>query len=156
MSRRQAAVGLVVAAVGGAFLHGATLIETDGEPVGPQTFPYVAASLLVFLGLMILVTGLRPAGAAMPAEEGAQDWPQARYFWRIVLPTTVFGLLYVVAWHWLGYLIATLLVAPLGYIVLGARGRIECLVVPLAVTLTLYLVFFMGMKLYDAPGQLFN
>lgn len=141
--------GLAVICSGLFFLYGATLIRTGREIVGPETVPMAASIALIAGGVWLFYAGLRERHETMAAGE--------RYrFWPVVLPIGAIGLIYVTLWPAVGFVCASLLIAPVLFFALGARGYVELLIVPIGVVAVLYLIFFKALKLYEQPGWLFQ
>lgn len=147
-AKENIGAGGAVLCVGLFFLYGALLIPPGREMVGPATVPIAASIALIGGGLWLLFY------AGMTAsQEKAAAWEQYRFF-TVVLPIGLTGLLYITLWPALGFLPASVLIAPVLFFALGARGYFELLIVPMGVLAVLYLIFFKTLKLYEQPGWL--
>jgi hypothetical protein len=74
----------------------------------------------------------------------------------VTLPLAGATLLYILAWRWFGFLLATLLLAPAVFLAFGNRGLRDSCLIPTAVAVAFYVMFFLGMGLFDAPGTLID
>jgi putative tricarboxylic transport membrane protein len=121
--------GFVVLAV--VYFVGASgLPEGRGEP-GPAFFPFILASVLLGLAVVIIIRGLR--------ERQGFDGPVLRPVGLVVLTTV-----YAFAFSSVGFLISTLVYTAGVVLVLGERGRLV-IVIPLLTTAFIYGGFVIGL-----------
>lgn len=145
--RENIGAGVATFSIGVFLLYGATLIPPGREAVGPATVPFAGSIALIAGGIWLFYAGLTGR------HETAAAWEQSRFF-SVVLPIGVIGLIYISIWPALGFLPASILMAPLLFFALGARGYVELVIVPIGVLTVLYLIFFKALKLYEQPGWL--
>lgn len=107
------------------------------EPVGPRAFPWLLASLLVVVGLVMMVRGSRMEQAAsLSAAERAA---------RRILPMPVVialatVLAYGLAFQWLGFPLATVLLVFVIALLFGANVR-QALLTGIGLGIGLFLLF---------------
>jgi putative tricarboxylic transport membrane protein len=122
----------VVLLLGAGYLWEAIFMEevTIGDPLGPKVFPIILGALMVALGFSLLV---RPAGAS-----------QSRPFTRTAVSALILaGLLcaYGFGIEWIGYPLATFLFLLASSRLLGEKSWVAGLVMPLAVSLGVFVLF---------------
>jgi putative tricarboxylic transport membrane protein len=122
----------VVLLLGAGYLWEAIFMEevTIGDPLGPKVFPVILGALMVALGFSLLV---RPAGAS-----------QSRPFTRTAVSALILaGLLcaYGFGIEWIGYPLATFVFLLTSSRLLGEKSWVAGLVIPLAVSLGVFVLF---------------
>ena len=161
MTRMTAAWGDLAISAAVAFLGlfmwwGALQIETDaGLFEGPRLFPcLVATGLLVLAAVLAATAALKTSGETV-GDKGftTTSW---RSFWTVALPLTGMLILYVGLFNGFGYLIATLLVAPGAFWLFGCRGPLQVVVLPTALVVAMYLLFFRVLGMFDPPGTILD
>jgi hypothetical protein len=147
----DAATGASIIALGMFFLWGAELIDVYGDDAIPSDFfPRAISILLILAGAALAAGGVVAARRVTPT---SQDW---RDFGRVTLPLAALTVGYAVLWRQIGYLGASMIVAPLMFLVFGNRGWRDALLVPAVVVIVFFVLFFSLMGLHDAPGRLLN
>jgi len=103
----DAATGASIIAVGMFFLWGAELIDVYGDDAIPSDFfPRAISILLILAGAALAAGGVVAARRVTPT---SQDW---RDFGRVTLPLAALTVGYAVLWRQIGYLGASMIVAP--------------------------------------------
>jgi hypothetical protein len=144
----DAVVGVGVVLIGVFFLWGAGRIDVYGDDAIPSDFfPRVIATLMIVAGVVLAASGLRRRHAELGDLSDLV---------RVTLPLVALTITYILLWRQVGYLLASLAVAPLIFVAFGNRGLRHALLVPAAVVLGFFLVFFTLMGLHDAPGRLLD
>lgn len=114
--------------------------------------PMTASLLLLGLGVVILSLAFTRRSAGPDAETSPPTQSPGLFPFAFVGG----GLLYVFAIDAVGYLPATLVGAPFAFAAFGARGIVRMILAGLAAATVIYLIFFVGLGLYDPPGRLFS
>lgn len=143
--------GIAVIAVGVFFLWGAAQIETfGGDVIESDLIPRAVSILTCFAGVLLVVSSLKA-----PQRSGGQA-AAFRDFALITLPLAALILFYVLLWKWFGFLLATLLAAPVIFWTFGNRGWRTGLALPFAIAVLFYVLFFRIMGIFDAPGTVID
>ena len=142
--------GLAAFMTGLFFLWGAGRIEVyGGETIPPDFVPRASATLMCAAGIALMIKSQLSEGVAQTiGVAGLAD------FVKVTLPLVGATLLYILAWRAFGFLAATLLLASPVFLAFGNRGLRDAALIPLGVALVFYIVFFIGMGLFDAPGSI--
>ncbi|MEQ8708834.1 MAG: tripartite tricarboxylate transporter TctB family protein [Rhodospirillales bacterium] len=122
--------------------------QEAGQSGGPRLVPLIASAALVIIGLTL--TGfaflLAPAGGKQPGAALSAG--------AVLL--AVGGLGYCALIWAFGYLPATLVAAPLGFMIFGCQGRRGAILPGLATAIISYLLFFELLGIYAPPGHLID
>lgn len=138
--------GGIATALGAFGLWGASLIARQPDVLGgPHVVPQAAAICLLAAGIGILLAALVPGKVARTTSATP-----------LVFLIVGVGIAYVRAIDAVGYLPATLAVAPLAFMAFGGRGWTGAILPGLAVATTIYLIFFVLLGVYDPPGRYFD
>jgi putative tricarboxylic transport membrane protein len=122
----------VVLLLGAGYLWEAIFMEevTIGDPLGPKVFPVILGALMVALGFSLLI---RPAGAS-----------QSQPFTRTAVSALILAALlcaYGFGIEWIGYPLATFVFLLTSSRLLGEKSWVAGLVIPLAVSLGVFVLF---------------
>ena len=157
------AVGLMLAAFGGAAVVAALLIGTGwgAGSWGPRAVPLLAGGTMVLAGLADAYRSWGPAiGRSLhrssphgSSSDGASSDAPGRWQVPLLLALAV-G--YVLLIDRTGYLLATALAAPLAFALFGMRSPVRLALVALAVPLALHVVFFRLLNVFPPLGSWFD
>lgn len=135
MAHADTRSGAVLAAVAIAYLVGTIGLVSDPVDAGPGLLPVVLGVLLFIFAVIILARGRRSAATAPPAPVGAHERPRKSWL------AAVLTLLYVLAFHPLGFAASTLAYTfSMTFLFKGDRPKYLLLVPPLS-TVAIYLFF---------------
>lgn len=117
--------------------------KIPGQNIGPAAFPGVAAAILAFCSLLLIVQGVRGRRGGPWFERGA--W--TRHPRQLVAFATTVGalVLYVVASHALGFLVTGVVMLSSLMLALQVRWRLALLVAVVA-TVLIHLAFYKGLR----------
>jgi hypothetical protein len=141
--------GLAAFLTGLFFFWGAGKIEIyGGETIPPDFVPRASATLMCAAGIALMIKSqLSESATETIGVTGLSA------FVRVTLPLVGATLLYILAWRAFGFLAATLLLASPVFLAFGNRGLRDAALIPIGVAVVFYVVFFIGMGLFDAPGS---
>ncbi len=133
---------IAFALIGAFFITQSQYISTSayGSQVGPNLFPLGLGLLLVLLSLRLFweTFQLKYRSAASKAETGLMY----KRFFTILIAT----LLYVLLLEIIGYVIATALFLYATFLVMGSTSQLKSLVVSLAFSVGVYVVYVQLLK----------
>jgi hypothetical protein len=142
--RTDALVAFGVIVFGAIFLAGTTTIRTDlvADAVGPIILPRLVALFLIVGGSYIAIQNIRGfrRGTAS-TDEGAQDEPDSPASSRRAFTVMGLTLLFPALMVPLGFLLATPIYLSSAFYVLNERSRMVLIVVPIASSIGIYLLF---------------
>ena len=133
--------------------------------ISPRSFPYFLAACVAFMGIMLVIGGLRQRkkAASLPPQETPDEKPG-----RIVIPLGIrelslppalfmaaLTILYIYLWKPIGFLIVTPVFMWASLIFFGVRPQ-KSLLISIGVTAAIYLVFTYGFKVTLPAGLLQN
>ena len=152
--RADRSLGLALVAIGVAACGSGLAIGGWAEGAwGPRTVPLLAAATLVASGAAVVLAAPF-AGLASPVKHTTQDGAprsEAAVAWLLGL-----AVLYLLAIDRIGYLAATLLMAPATFWLFGVRRPATLLVAALVVPLALHIVFFRILGVFPPLGAWFD
>lgn len=155
-ARVDLAISVAVAAFGAIVWWGTLRIDTGaGLLDGPRLLPTLVASGLMVLsaGLAVHAVGRLIARSSEGDGASAAEW---RGFIRISAPLLALVFLYVVLLNGFGYLLATMLTAPMAFLLFGNRGWRQALILPVGLAVLFYVLFFHLLGMFDPPGAVFD
>ncbi|MGH1477378.1 MAG: tripartite tricarboxylate transporter TctB family protein [Geminicoccales bacterium] len=134
--------GLIIIAVALGFIASATQIQVSflADPVGPKTFPYLIAGVLIVASLSLI---LQP--------DAEPDWPPLATFGRLMITILVL-VAYAYALRPLGFLIPTFLAAGIISYQIAPRP-LHAILTGLGLAIGLFLIFkyALGLGLVALP-----
>ena len=150
--KKELLVSLAVIGMGVFFLSQARIIENFGnDPLGPQLVPTILSwSMIILGGLSALYRSIFP-----PPTSTAGFRVSIHSLLQIGI-VTGFGLIYLILFLAVGYLLATIVILGTVLMAFGVRRPSQVLLISVLGGLAYYLVFMQLMKVYDPPGSLID
>jgi putative tricarboxylic transport membrane protein len=153
--RSELGVALLLGVVGVVVLVDAARIHapySQSDPVGPRTVPFVVAGLLLVCAAALAVNVLR--GGHGEAEEGEDVDLTAPTEWRVVLPLVGAFVANVLLIDLLGWVVSGALLFWGSSWALGSRHPVRDAVISLALSLTTFYGFYLGLGIQLPAGVL--
>jgi putative tricarboxylic transport membrane protein len=153
--RSELGVALLLGVVGVVVLVDAARIHapySQSDPVGPRTVPFVVAGLLLVCAAALAVNVLR--GGHGEAEEGEDVDLTAPTEWRVVLPLVGAFVANVLLIDLLGWVVSGVLLFWGSSWALGSRHPVRDAVISLALSLTTFYGFYLGLGIQLPAGVL--
>ncbi len=154
-ARINLAISFVVALLGLFVWWGTFQIDTDaGNFEEARLLPSVVGSALLLLAGIQLASGT--LGLSHDTKSEDIDAIQWQGLAPVAIPIMGMVILYVGLLSGFGYLISTMMIAPLAYLLFGNRGLKRAVILPLLVSIIYYIVFFKLLGMFDPPGSILD
>ena len=124
--------------------------DMDESGIGPRSFPQGICILMGLIGGVMALQGAR--GRTAPGDKSSLHMGE---FARVVLPLIGVSFLCVWLFKLFGYIAATLTTLWIACYLFRVRGKALYLLPP-AISLIFYYVFFGLMGVFEPPAELFN
>jgi putative tricarboxylic transport membrane protein len=153
--RSELAIAALLAAVGAVVLWDASRLHvtySQADAVGPKTMPYIAASLLLVCAVLLAVDVLR--GGRGEAEEGEDVDLTHPSDWRTVLPLVGAFALNIVLIDAAGWVVSGAIMFFASVWALGSRRYIRDALISVALSLSTFYGFYLGLGIKLPAGLL--
>ena len=144
--------GVFSVALGAAYLLSTTKIQVmdAADEVGPRTFPYIIAGIVLICGFALLIKEL------LNPERKAFSFAfiAGRDVWLRIVVSMVAGIVYGLTLDWLGYLIATTLFMIVVCELINVGKHKQNLIISLAFSIFTFISFALILKLSMPRGLL--
>ena len=125
-------------------------LNDAGDSVGPRSFPFLIAALVLICGVALIINDLRskdrkPFSWGFASESGV---------WLRIIATMVVGIIYGLVLDWLGYLIATFFFMILVTTLINVGRHKQNLIVSVLFSIISFISFALILKLSLPRGLL--
>ena len=150
-NRKMVFESIALMLLGIATIIGSLMLDNFGEKVlAPGLFPSFLGGILVFLAVLMLVRTLRKTSDSGDVDRAGEvhdtaDTKKILIRSGLLVAATV---IYLLLLAYIGFIIATLVYVCAVMYLLGERRWWMLVLTPVAVTLLIYIVFEIGLKVY--------
>lgn len=125
-------------------------LNDAGDSVGPRSFPFLIAALVLICGVALIINDLRskdrkPFSWGFASESGV---------WLRIIATMVVGIIYGLVLDWLGYLIATFFFMIIVTTLINVGRHKQNLIVSVLFSIISFISFALILKLSLPRGLL--
>lgn len=125
-------------------------LNDAGDSVGPRSFPFLIAALVLICGVALIINDLRskdrkPFSWGFASESGV---------WLRIIATMVIGIIYGLVLDWLGYLIATFFFMIIVTTLINVGRHKQNLIVSVLFSIISFISFALILKLSLPRGLL--
>jgi putative tricarboxylic transport membrane protein len=151
-NRKMVFESIALMLLGIATIIGSLMLDNFGEKVlAPGLFPSFLGGILVFLAVLMLVRTLRKTSDGGDVDRAGEDHDTAADTKKILIRSGLLvaaTVIYLLLLAYVGFIIATLVYVCVVMYLLGERRWWMLVLTPAAVTLLIFIVFEIGLKVY--------